>query len=254
MYFGHEFPYTNFHELNLSWFIARFKEFLAQFTTLQNDLNTETQNRINADDDLQNQITNNLNDINSQIANLITKHNADVTTLKLNIYEYYLYSKNYTDTEIQKLLAMINKPVQSPTFNYFQQKITPLQTTLFDYYIHLRPHCISAKDFDILGLSCDELDSDISISTFDFDIYSRDKYFDYKKHWPWFAYDPYTGKQRAVSQIVENLYQLHYTGLTTEQFDNMTFTCNEFDNSAYTAYQMDWTTDIENIETGGTSL
>lgn len=251
------FPYSNFHDINLSWMIAKLKELENRIETwekklssLEVALNKEIADRKAADDDLQQQITNNYNTLNTSIQALTWLHQEDVYKLKGEINRAYLKANAYTDYQIELVKKLINPPIPSPTFNYFQQKITKLQCTLRDYYLHLRDHAYTAGEFDQLGLTAGELDG-LGLTAGEYDLEGLHKIKDFKKDWPWFDYDPYTGEKVELKRLIRNLYQYHMGGLTCGEWDAMEYTCGEFDQAGYTAYQLDWTQDPKELDKKG---
>lgn len=250
------FPYTNFHELNLDWVLYKILELNSRVETseeniknLNTKLDKEIADRIAADGNLQSQITNNYNYLNGKIENLISKHNFDYTILQGEIAKSYLKSKDYTDSQIDELKKLINKPVPCPVFDYFEQDIVCLQKVLFDYYINLRDHALTAFEFDGLGLSCQELDN-LLYTAYDWDINGKNLTYDHLKRWPWFGYDPYTGNRMSLEHIINNLYQYHYTGITCGEWDAMTYTAGEFDAAKFTAYTLDWSQSPKSLDKG----
>lgn len=256
MYPINSFPYSNFHDLNVSWLLCKLKDleervelWEGKLSNLQDALNKEIADRKESDQDLQEQITNNYNTLKASIQTLTWRHDEDVHHLRNEIFLALEQSKDYTEYQIDEVKKLINKPIPCPTFNYFQQGITKLQCTLFDYYINLRGHAFTAGEFDQLGMTCGELDA-LGLTALEYDLEGLHKIRDYKRDWPWYWYDPYTGHKELVAHLVDNLYQFHLTGLTCGEWDDMTYTCGEFDEADYTAYQLDWTQEPKNLDKG----
>ena len=250
------FPYSNFHDLNVSWLLSKLKEleqrvevWEGKLSNLQDDLNKEIADRKEADQDLQDQITNNYDTLNASVQALTWRHDEDVHHLRNEIFLALVQAKDYTDCQIDEVKKLINKPIPCPTFNYFRQQTTKLQCTLFDYYINLRDHAFTAGEFDQLGMTCGELDG-LGLTALEYDLEGLHKIRDYKRDWPWYWYDPYTGNKELLYRLVDNLYQFHLAGLSCGEWDAMTYTCGEFDTAGYTAYQLDWTREPKNLDKG----
>ena len=259
MLFEH-MPYTNFHDINLEWLLRaikdlqnEFKTALANFdnrlTAAEAKLTKEIADRKAADAALQTQITNNYNALGTKIINLTNKHNEDVFKLRGEIAASYIDSTEYTDAEIAKIVAMIKALPSNPVFNYFHQKMCTIQHTLQNYYLWLRDHAYSAGWFDSQGMTCRQLD-DLGKTTLEWDLDGIKIIKDYQQTWPYQMFDPYNGRKITVVQAVQNLYQLHYTGLKCGEWDSMTYTVGKFDAAGYTAYQIDWTEEPANLDKG----
>ena len=255
-----QLPYTNFHDINLEWLLRSMRDLQNYVKTTIADFNNrlsaaeatitkEIADRKAADAALQTQITNNYNALNTKIINLTNKHNEDVFKLRGEIAASYIDSTEYTDVEIAKVIAMIKALPSDPVFNYFRQKMCTIQHTLQDYYLWLRDHAYSAGWFDSQGMTCRQLD-DLGKTALEWDLDGVKIIKDYQQTWPYQMFDPYNGRKITVVQAVQNLYQLHYTGLKCGEWDSMTYTVGEFDAAGYTAYQIDWTKEPQILDKG----
>lgn len=259
MLFEH-MPYTNFHDINLEWLLKSMRDLQNyvkteiasinnRLTAAEAKITKEIADRKAADAELQTQIKNNYTNLNTKITNLTNKHNEDIFKLRGEIASSYIDSAEYTDAEIAKVIAMIKTLPSSPVFNYFRQKMCTIQHTFQDYYLWLRDHAYRAGWFDSQGMTCGELD-DLAKTALDWDLNGVRIIKDFQQTWHYLMPDPYTGKKVTITQAVQNLYQLHYTGLDCGQWDAMTYTAAEFDTAGYTAYQIDWTKEPAKLDKG----
>lgn len=263
MLFEH-MPYTNFHDINLEWLLQAMKDLQNEVKTALADFNNrltaaeakitkEISDRKAADAQLQTQITNNYNTLSTRITNLNNKHDEEVFKLRGEIAASYINSTEYTDAEIAKVIAMIRALPSNPVFNYFRQKMCSIQHTLQDYYLWLRDHAYSAGWFDSQGMTCGQLDG-LGKTALEWDLDGVKIIKDYQEKWPYQMFDPYSGRKITTVQAIQNLYQLHYTGLKCGEWDSMTYTAGEFDTAGYTSYQIDWTKDPANLNKGDVTV
>ncbi len=88
--FGENFPYSNFHDLNMDWIIKIAKDFLDQYTNIQSTIDTGLENINNTathlqellqewydthSSDIANQLADALEDISTELTNAITQFN-----------------------------------------------------------------------------------------------------------------------------------------------------------------------------------
>ena len=90
--FGEGFPYANFHELNMDWIIKIAKDFLDQYTNIQNTITTGLDELDEKAEELQNALdawyTEHSNDIAQQLANALNDLNDWYTTHQGYLNQY----------------------------------------------------------------------------------------------------------------------------------------------------------------------
>lgn len=124
MSFENKYPYTDFHELNLDWFLARFKEVTDQVTTLDETVQQFTEFVTNYFDNL---------DVQEEINNKLNAMAADgsLSALIQPLFDEY---KEDIDEEVATQNAIINN--MGLTIDNFQTDITVINGRI-DEFTHL---------------------------------------------------------------------------------------------------------------------
>lgn len=258
-------PYTDFHSLNLDWWIKKLVETANNLAGIdarvdQKIADSEAKLQATIDewkktlDDIQIKLNESLENIDEAMKNQAKQFQDFIDAQNKKLEEFqaiiegfegqldnnYWLMKSYVDMQIAILRELINKPIEGPVYNVFRQKTTSITVALEDYYNYLRDHAFTAAFFDTSGLTAGQFDS-LGFTALSWDLNGHNHISDFKKLWPWFMYSPWTGIRTPVSQVVEQLWQYHGVGLTCGVWDNMTWTAGEFDAKQYTAYILDWT-------------
>lgn len=256
-----EWPYTNFHEQNLEWYIHKTGFLLKEVRALKDRLDSALQeisdkvdekllemrhelDQIEADilatlERIQRETEETLADARKEFADFIARQQAILDQFSKQIEAYNQYIKSYVDTQIQILRDLIESPIEGPVFNYFRQEVTPIQVALEDYYNYLRPHAFRAGWFDRQGITVGEWDG-LGKTALEWDLEGEHIIRNFKRQWPWLAYDPWTGLKVPMAELIYRLTEYHGVGLTTGQWDAMTYTAGEFDAAGYQAFTLDW--------------
>lgn len=151
----------------------------------------------------------------------------------------------YTDTEIEKerilrqhtdesLEQMIRKmsfelvDVYNPT----RGENSDIQTVVVDLWNKLRYGCLTADEWEQLGMTADEWDA-LEWTAEYYDLYSKRLIFDTKDY----MVSPYTGKKETVGQVLLDMYaRINFNGKTAVEYDAIGYTADQFDESTYDAY------------------
>lgn len=256
MFFEH-FPYTNVHNLNLSWLIKSMQglekyvvdqvnKINVNMDELNKKLEQEITDRKTENIELWTAVNNNNIAVNNRVSALENKHDNDVLKIYNKMYQLNNNMKNYVDVEIQKVIEMIKNNPTPSVFNYLRQKMTSLQCVLRDYYATMRDFGFTAGWFDAQGMTCGELDG-LELTAYNYDFYGLIAIKNYNQDWPWMVYNQYTGNKIPVASAVNQLFNFHIGGLTCGEWDNMDYTCEEFDAAEFTAYELDWTQVPKNL-------
>ena len=93
--FGENFPYSNFHDLNMDWIIKIAKDFLDQYSQIQETLN------------------NGLTELDEHTQELITDLNATAVTLQTSLNAWYEEHQNDISTELANALTELANELAS---------------------------------------------------------------------------------------------------------------------------------------------
>ena len=110
--FGEGFPYSNFHDLNMDWIIKIAKDFLDQYTNIQNVINTGLE-------DLQTKTDTGLEDLQTKADTLegllqewYNTHSEDIANQLANalsdLNEWYTTHENYLDATLASNILAFN--------------------------------------------------------------------------------------------------------------------------------------------------
>lgn len=241
------FPYTNFQNLNIAWVLKEIERLNEYVKQLEADLNNkivkldtkidkEIADRIAGDLALENEI----DKIKTDISNIKIKHAVDIINLVKMIGDNLEVANAYTDQEIAKVKELIQKPVATQVYNYFQTGVTPLQTALLDYYNWLRPASYSWRWLDRKGITWAGYDA-LGKTPLEWDLYGKRIIKDYLKSDHRWMFDPQTGNKVPVKQVVYQLSNYHLAGRTWQEMDILD--CDWTGLETLTPYQIDWTKD-----------
>ena len=95
--FGENFPYSNFHDLNMDWIIKIAKDFLDQYSQIQETLN------------------NGLTELDEHTQELITDLNATAVTLQTSLNAWYEEHQNDISTELANALTELARKKMGDT-------------------------------------------------------------------------------------------------------------------------------------------
>lgn len=185
MAFINQFPYSDFHELNLDWLIKKTKETSEQITELQEEfakIQVLTEDQINAMIDYA--ITTNNEALYSYMANLKAQITAEytnyvdnqITALKIYTDNQDVYynglaqsyasnalteAKNYTDQQVLSYTMMIN-----PITGKYQDVREVVNDIV--YYFHTQDS-LTAGEYDALDLTAGAYDA-YELTAYDYDF------------------------------------------------------------------------------------
>lgn len=128
--FGENFPYTNQHDMNMDWLIKIAKDFLDQYTHLQEILTNGEQNIINLTNSGMEQLQEKADDLEALLQEWYDTHSNDIANvLAQSIIDFRTEAYNYTQTVIASIpqdysdLAItvqnIEKELTKVTTNFF---------------------------------------------------------------------------------------------------------------------------------------
>lgn len=210
-----QIPYTNIHELNLDWILAKLKEFESRLEAIESyddqiaDLYSKIEDlksavlrlknsytALNArctklEDDLDRtnaSMQQIYSDITTEISEIINLYNAlNGAIAGLRAYNdtsnavVLQESKQYTRDRIAELLSWLEDPAQLYVINPWTGSIVTIQQFINYLYELLHFAGLTALDFDALGLTAEEFDA-LGLTAEEFDNYGKWSIFFHKDY------------------------------------------------------------------------
>lgn len=205
-----QIPYTNVHELNLDWMLAKVKELesrieeiedygedIAELQTAVTNLRTSLENlktsmsasitalnaRCNGLEDEQNAIKVSIRqlyiDVAEHIADIESQFNAINAALRsLRVYNdssntvILNQSKEYTREKVRELLEYFSDPQSIYVTNPWTNQIVTIQEMIDYLYGILHFAGLTASEFDALGFTCDSFDA-LGLTCEEFDNWGK---------------------------------------------------------------------------------
>lgn len=131
--FGENFPYSNFHDMNMDWVIKIAKDFLDQYTHLQETINTGLTDLENKANDLEALLQAWYDTHSEDIANQLAKALNDLNA-------WYDEHKNYLDQTFTENIALFNQRAEAKAaetiatipsdYTALSNRVTSLQNTV----------------------------------------------------------------------------------------------------------------------------
>lgn len=186
--------------------------------------------------------------LNANVRQLNIEIKATETKLQNAIYESYLRGEKFTlskyfQEKINREMAIssVNSRIDNLVdefplvFNIFKAKEDTLQHTLNNLYSGLRTLCMTAKSFDTVGKTVEELDA-LPLNAYQWDVYSGYIFRGNQGK----MFNAFTGEYQSPKKFIIDLFNaLAYNGKTASEFDGMEITASDFDASAFNAYEQD---------------
>ena len=113
--FGENFPYTNFHNLNMDWIVKIAKDFLDQYTNIQNTIDTGLENLNSTSAELLQGLNARYEEIDGLLNQWYNTHSEDIatqlatalSTLSTQVQTAITTINSETNTQLQRLLDTI---------------------------------------------------------------------------------------------------------------------------------------------------
>ena len=227
------YPYTDFHEMNLSWLLTtyqsivdklnetidwannhqtEYEEALARLQAVENEINTfEAQitaafNKLQADleaDFAQQKadLERALRETQAQVDAAIVQMQGEVTQQLADFVEEFYILKAEVQAEVNRLLGIINQAIEqlNSTLEANNQFIFNYVETRLDEFISMIP------DYEHI-----------------------------------YVYNPYRGEVTLLQQAINDLYSIAAIwGLTAQQYDSLELSASEYDGLGLTAIEYD---------------
>ena len=213
------------------WVKAYVEQQLADIKVLINNLNGDTNNRI---DELKAYV-------NEQILIL-------TDALNINRESIIEDAKLYTDKKFYELLHQFSDMIENGflVYNPIKGYDTTVNEAVNDLYDALRVYSVTATEYDELNLTAEQYDN-IGMTATEYDFFA--KFF----LWWWFSKNlisPLTGEYVNHQEAIDELANLHRSGgITAGEYDALKLTATAYDEKKITAYQYDF--NAKNLLTNG---
>lgn len=224
--FNNKYPYTDYHELNLSWLLETYQEIVDNVNELITWMNThqteyeEAMQRLAA---VENEIDTFEQQIEERFAQLVAEQQAQLDAalaqMRLDV-----------DTEINKLRTEVEKTLKDITTD-FEILQNTINTELANMKVYLNQQIVLMR-------SMITANNDYIIQ------YVENRLDDFIAHFPDLVnipvYNPVRGETTGLQQCLNDLYDLsRFYGLTAWQYDSLGLTASEYDAYELTAIDYD---------------
>lgn len=227
------FPYTNFHELNLTWILEKMKALSAEVDTLNSWMSThkeEYQEAITRLEAVENEIATFEAEIEAQFSQLEADTQADFAAQKAELEKLIADTEAEIDAKMQQLQADVDAAIAQ-----FENQ-----------FIELKADIIS--EVEALKLEVRQ-----EIQNFYNIMYANNEYvFKYVENrldefinslpeiLTVMVYNPYRGEVTDIQTAINDLYDMAAIwGLTATQYDSLGLTASEYDALGLTAREYD---------------
>lgn len=268
------FPYTNFHEMNLDYILKEISRYDAIITSFQewmveaeadyaeivariDDLSSQMagfKNEINAEFDalkaqqtaqlnaalvsFQNQFNQLMNDTQNQINQLRNDINSAIIQLDGRMDANNQNIRNYVEFRLDQFIQDFPSIYDLPVYNPVQGVVTNINTALKDLYdLNRAVGALTAGEYDSLGISAGDYDA-LGLTAFQYDTAAR-----FLLGFPdvrYFMVDPFTGLYELIGKVVQKLANLHKNALTASAYDAKLLDATSYDALNLSAYDYDW--------------
>ena len=216
------FPYTNFHELNLTWILEKMKALSAEVDTLNSWMATHKE-------EYQEAITR-LEAVENEIATFEAEIEAQFAQLQAEIEKALDDTKTQIDAEMAQLQADVNAAIAS-----FENQFKELETSILNEVAQLKADVRReiAELYNVMQ----------SNNTYVF-TYVENRLEEFIDSLPEIltvmVYNPYRGEVTDIQTAINDLYDMAAIwGLTATQYDSLGLTASDYDALGLTAREYD---------------
>lgn len=263
-----QFPYPDYHNLNLDWVLKEVtetrdkvdglvgevqgmiddaeKRFDAQFQAFRDEINrtiTALNNRL---DEFEKMIQKQFEDYQKKLDEQIAKAMADIQALldkfqsdinaQLQLMREMIRTSEantraYVDAQIQKVIDMIPEITSVYVRNPITGEVQPIQEALDSMNNYYRYFGLNCLEYEARNWTAAEYDS-IGMTAVFYDFYSKERY-------AWIS--PFTGEWFSTYDWLVRLTSFHReNGLTSLEYDNIGVKALVYDNLEINAYNYDF--------------
>lgn len=265
-----QYPFTNFHELNLDWVLQNMKKVMsdieevntwkdgvassvadltaradkleadyvaletsfATFTQRVEDLFDERSAELNVQFQvLRQDLENVVNDLRNQVYAIVNQLRAEVdAALEFN--------QTWVDARLSQFLASLPDYTQIMIHNPVKGYLTTVQEAIDDLYdVTIRTDGLTAAEYDNAGLTAEGYDR-LQLTASQYDLYGS-RYIITNNLF--FMYSPFTGELVTVKDVIYSLAERHkIDALTASEYDSKELTAADYDALQLSAYNYDW--------------
>lgn len=265
-----QFPYANFHELNLDWLLATMKRVQSDIDDVnawkdaiqegfeavesrlvilekdQASLRTAFSEFTAAIDQKFDDRSNQLNiqfqtlryELEQRVNDLINQVFEQINLLRAEITAQLDYNQLWVEARLSQFLASLPDYTQILVDNPVRGYRTTVQVAIDDLYdVFSRLEGLTAQEYDNAGLTAAAYDG-LGLTAAQYDLYGS-RYI--ITNGLYFMYDPFDGIIKPVKDVVNELATLHRTdSLTATAYDVKDLSAAYYDGLDLTAYEYDW--------------
>lgn len=227
------FPYTNFHELNLTWILEKMKALSAEVDTLNSWMAThkeEYQEAITRLEAVENEIATFEAQIEAQFNQLQADQEADFAEQKAELEKALADTEAEIDAKMQQLQADVDAAIAQ-----FENQFKELETSILYEVAQLKADVRRevAELYNVMQAN----------NTYVF-TYVENRLEEFIDSLPEIltvmVYNPYRGEVTDIQTAINDLYEVAAIwGLTATQYDSLGLTASEYDALGLTAREYD---------------
>lgn len=263
-----QFPYPDYHNLNLDWVLTEVKEvrvkvdglvsevqdmidgaekkFEAQFQAFRNEINqtiTALNLRLDAFEKmiqkqfedyqvkLDTQIAKAMEDIQALLDKFQGEINGQLQLMREMIRNSEASTRAYVDSEIQKVIDMIPEITSVYVRNPITGKVQPIQEALDSMNNYYRYFGLNCLEYEARNWTAKEYE-DLNMTAVFYDFYSKERF-------AWIS--PFTGEWFSTYDWLNMLTGFHKeNGLTATEYDAILITAQAYDALMISAYNYDF--------------
>lgn len=263
-----QFPYPDYHNLNLDWLLNEVKDtrdkvdglvgevnqmiddaqkkFDAQFKDFQDEINrTIAQLNVRLDDfekmiqkqfadyqvKLDAQIAKAMADIQALLDKFQGEINGQLQLMREMIRNSEASTRAYVDAEIQKVIDMIPEITSVYVRNPITGKIQPIQEALDSMNNYYRYFGLNCLEYEARNWTAKEYE-ELNMTAVFYDFYSKERF-------AWIS--PFTGEWFSTYDWMNMLTSFHKeNGLTATEYDAIMITAQAYDALMISAYNYDF--------------
>lgn len=263
-----QFPYPDYHNLNLDWVLKEVKDtrdkvdglvgevnqmiddaqkkFDAQFKDFQDEINrTIAQLNVRLDDfekmiqkqfadyqvKLDAQIAKAMQDIQALLDKFQGEINGQLQLMREMIRNSEASTRAYVDAEIQKVIDMIPEITSVYVRNPITGKVQPIQEALDSMNNYYRYFGLNCLEYEARNWTAKEYE-ELNMTAVFYDFYSKERF-------AWIS--PFTGEWFSTYDWLNMLTGFHKeNGLTATEYDAIMITAQAYDALMISAYNYDF--------------